>query len=235
MSRCRLLLIAALAVLLTVLLHPWVLPWMASWLIVDQRVPANASTVLLGGGDGQFDRAAELLSAEPGMRVLILDGGPGRLELLGILPTWPELVERELGLREVSADRLMVRQIEEPWAWDRIRRLDAWMAEHPDEYVVLLTDRFRSGGVDRLYRRLLDPAHYARLTIVGLPDRRYDESNWWRSRTGGKAMAGALADRLVLGWLGEQPIPVFDPDPDAYERRVMERWRQVAVSFDRQP
>lgn len=38
-------------------------------------------------------------------------------------------------------------------------------------------------------------------------------------------MAGALVDRLVFRWLGEQPIPVFDPDPDEYERRAMERWR----------
>ncbi len=224
MSRRWILLIVGLVFTVGVLLHPWILPQVAGWLIVDQPIPSEATTVVLGGGDGQFDRAAELLVDGPCTGVLILHGGPGRLALLGILSTWPELCEREFGLRDVPADRLTVRQIDGQHAWDNIRWLDRWMAEHPAEHLVLLTDRFRSGGVARLYRRLLDPAHYARLTIVGLPDRRYDESNWWRSRTGLKALAATLADRLAFSWLGEQPIPPYDPDPDEYERRALDRW-----------
>jgi hypothetical protein len=208
------------AIVLVAAFHPLILGWGAGSLIVDMPVPPAATTVLLAGGDRQFDHAAGLLENGPCSRVLIQSDPPSRLVHVGILPAWRELCERELAQRGVSADRLTVQCMDGQRSWDSIRQIDTWLAEHPDEHLVVLADRFRSGNLAHLYRRVLSTEHRDRVTICGLADRRYDETNWWRSRRGMKAFLGAQISGLSVRWFGEARRPSVDPDPEAYERRL---------------
>jgi len=214
--------VAALAAL--TVFHSAILTGCARLLVADQPLPESATHVLLGGGDRQFDRAAELLASGRCGRVLIQAGPPDRLAFLGILPTWTELCRRELGQRGVRDEQLVVQTIEPQPSWDAVRALDRWLAEHPDARLIVLCDRFRSGELAYVYRQILSNEHQARLTVLALPDRRYDESNWWRSRTGIKAFFGTLLARGYTRVRGEESGPPYDPDPDAYERRVVGQW-----------
>jgi hypothetical protein len=219
-DRFRLILFAAALAALTVF-HSAILGGCARLLVADQPLPESATHVLLGGGDRQFDLAAELLASGRCRRVLIQAGPPDRLAFLGILPTWTELCRREFGKRGVREEQLVVQAIKPQRSWDAVRALDGWLAEHPDARLIVLADRFRSGELAYVYRQILSDEHQGRLTVLALPDRRYDESNWWRSRTGIKAFFGTLLARGYMRVGGEESGPPYDPDPDAYERRVL--------------
>jgi hypothetical protein len=201
--------------------HPLVLRGCARLLVVDQPLPESASHVLLCGGDRQFDRAAELLASGRCRGVLIQAGLPDRLAYLGILPTWTELCRRELGRRGVPDERLTVQETAGQRSWDGVRALGDWLMQHPDARLILLVDRFASGGLAYILRQTLRPEHVERVALCALPDRRYDETNWWRSRTGLKAFLTSVLNRVTVRLCGEQRKPPYDPDPEAYERKVL--------------
>jgi hypothetical protein len=201
--------------------HPLVLRGCARLLVVDQPLPPSATHVLLRGGDRQFDRAAELLASGRCRGVLIQAGLPDRLAYLGILPTWTELCRRELGQRGVPDERLTVQETAGQRSWDGARALGDWLTQHPDARLIVLVDRFASGELAYILRQTLRPEHAARVALCALPDRRYDETNWWRSRTGLKAFLGSVLSGVTVRLCGEQRRPPYDPDPDVYEKRVL--------------
>jgi hypothetical protein len=84
---------------------------------------------------------------------------------------------------------------------------------------VVLCDRFGSGLLSHIYKREIRTACRWRAAIRALPDRRYDEANWWRSKPGIKSFFGAVFDQVYVRIRGEEPGRHVDFDPEAYEDR----------------
>jgi hypothetical protein len=101
-----------------------------------------------------------------------------------------------------------------------VRELQDWLAEHPDVSVSLVCDGFQSGYWGRVLDRTLPEAQRGRVAVHPLRDRRYDETNWWRSRTGWKDYWSAVVNWGYLGACGEDRPVQPEWDPDAYERAL---------------
>jgi hypothetical protein len=102
--------------------------------------------------------------------------------------------------------------------WDAARSLAAWLNDHPKDSVLLLCSRFRSALMRRVLDVVLDPNQAARVRVRALPDRRFDESNWWKYRTGFQAFGICWLMRIQT-WCGggdSEPIPCASADD--YER-----------------
>lgn len=199
-----------------------VLQGMAAMLVVDEPAP-QANCVLIGGGDGCFDVAAATWRANPSCRVLLMESPPGRLVRLGVLPTVEQTGRRALQARGVPPEAVEVIARRPDGPPTRTGRLEAWLEGHPDDRVLLLCDRFEGRQVRCLLDRGLGPAAAARVAVGGLPDRRYDETNWWRSRQGAKqwVLQGAA---LAQAWCCGEPEELReDWDPDEYERALRAR------------
>ncbi len=215
--------LAVLGALLLVagLAHPLVLRALGRVLVVDQPCEAP-SHVLLIGGDSAHDRAAELLRDDPRRRVLLIPWRPGRLTRVGLLPPAHQIARRALLERDVPAEAIHVLQGQARSQWQAARLLDDYLAAHPRAEVVVLCDRFASRRHRLVLDRVLDPRRAQRMSVRGLRDRRYDETDWWRVRRGAKEFltAGIV---LTHAWLAGETPPAPEWDPDEYERELVSR------------
>jgi hypothetical protein len=211
---------AAALLMLAIVLHVPLLRLGAGVLIADDPLAAP-SVVLLAGGDRCLDVARELYGAHASVRsVLVWQSLPGRLELLGVRPLAEETVRDELIARGVAPESIELLELTPDARLEQIERLDGWLTEHPEHRVLILCDRFSS----RLWRLRLDRglsrANRGRVGLRALPDRRYDETNWWRSREGIKAWFGSVFEQLYFRIGRAEPEEMIDYDPDLYEQRV---------------
>ena len=103
-------------------------------------------------------------------------------------------------------------------AWRKARLMDDWLRTHPGVRVQLMCNRFDSASLRHILSRVLGPERRGQVAVLGLKDRLFDETSWWKSRTGIKAvMFGALC-WLYVELRGEAPAPPQRWDPDEYER-----------------
>lgn len=188
-------------------------------LIVDEW-DREADHLLLFGGDRCFDVAARWHGEEPSRVILLVEEKPERLVRTGILPSFEETCLRELGARNVPEDSVAVIPGQAEHMREAAELLDEWLAQRPNARIQVLCDRFNS----RCCRLQLDAglglADAARLSVHGLPDRRYDETDWWTSRRGIKEFVPAA---LALGyaWCGAEDRARTEPwDPNEYEREL---------------
>ena len=75
--------------------------------------------------------------------------------------------------------------------------LAAWLAEHRDQKVKVLCNRFTSRTWKIVLERTVEPALAGQISIVPLPNRRYDETDWWRSKKGTVAVVN---NYIILGF-----------------------------------
>jgi hypothetical protein len=69
---------------------------------------------------------------------------------------------------------------------------------------------------------VLRPGAVGRVRILGLPSRQYDETNWWKSRIGLRALFCEYVS-LLYAWCRGENVPERPVwDPDAYERLLCE-------------
>ena len=209
----------AAVVLLAVVLHVPLLR-LAAGLLIAEDAPTTPRTMLIAGGDRCFDVASELYTGGEVQSVLLCQSLPERLELIGIRRSGAEIARDELIARNVSPESITLLQITPDAGLDPVERLDQWLAEHPEDQVVILCSRFSS----RLWRLRLDHGlsepNRVRTGLRALPDRRFDETNWWRSKDGIKAWFGSAFEQLYFrsGWA--EPEQLIDYDPDLYEQTV---------------
>lgn len=216
--------------LLVVCLALWRQPILQglAWILVVDQQPQQIDYVLIGGGDGCFDEAARLYRQRPSRRVLLMEPPPGRLVRLGILPTVESASRRALEARDVPPEvvEVIVWKAGDPTT--RTQRLQAWMKDHPHVRTVYLCERFASRHVRCLLDWRLAPEAAAHIAVRGLPDRRFDETNWWRSRRGVKEWV-LRSMALAHAWCrGEEDERGEDWDPDQYERSLRAERAEVA-------
>ena len=78
-----------------------------------------------------------------------------------------------------------------------------------------------------VYHWYLSPTARQHVRIHAIDDQRYDETNWWRSRSGLKKIFGAYIHLAyaLSGQVESPPGPRFDPD--RYEQQLRQRQEQA--------
>lgn len=211
-SRCRVkltLLVILGALSIVVILHAPLLRSVAWLLIVDQS-PASADSVLILAGNEGHKKASEMLAAGETRRVLVLEDGPSNLVRFGIVEPSHEKTLRRLVEYGVPKEAITVIQhragrSEPPLGW-----LSDWLTKNPDSRLCVLTGRFGSRQVRLAYNDLLTSKQAARVCVVGLPGRQFDETNWWKFRNGIKAVVGEYLALLHARSLGGRHNPGVD-------------------------
>jgi hypothetical protein len=210
--RRRLTIVAVVALAAWVFRAP-ILCGLAGGLIVEDRLVQEgfgpAPAVLILDGDRQFDSAARLYSAGGARTILVSSSPPDRLVRLGIMPRGEETAGRELLKRGVAKQDFVIIAGESDSRSRIAAALAAWLAEHPDQSVNVLCERFTSRAWKLVLRRAAGPPLKQHIRIVALPNRHYDETNWWRSKPGTMAF---LTNYIILGFhcwrSGDEPDDV---------------------------
>jgi hypothetical protein len=106
--------------------------------------------------------------------------------------------------------------------WAKARALRAWLLERPTATVVMLCDRLGTAHRRHVLNVVLDSSQAPRLYLRALPDRRYDETNWWMSRSGykGFGMAWLLQFRAWCAGGDHQPPPLHNADDYEHSLRL---------------
>jgi hypothetical protein len=207
------------------LFHSPLLRCLAGLLIADEPVGDCQYVGVLEwygrpDGDRCYDVAAELCRSRPSRGLLLVESGRSRLVEMGVLPSFEAISRRELKTRGPLPQTVSVIASDGFDDWAKARALRAWLADRPSGSVVLLCGAFRSAHLRYVLDAVLDPTQAARSRVRPLPDRRFDETNWWTSRDGIKAFGFAWL-RQLHGWFaGGDHLPPSSCRVDEYENRV---------------
>ncbi len=207
----------ALAIVAAVLVfHVPILRQVGSLLIVDTP-PPRPDALLLISGDGMYSRAAQAVLANPDLIVLKPEFTKARLEQMGI---WPDRVaefHRELTRRGVPDGQQVVLRGPARSEWEAADLLNHWLDRHREQQIAALCDEFQT----RRLKLVIDSVLKSRAGQVGihpLADRRYDSTNWWKSRAGIRAVILGGISLATASFHRAQPTPPPEWDPDDYER-----------------
>lgn len=206
-------LIAGLGLGGLVALHGIWLPWVAAPLIADQPDP-EAGVLCILGGDQRYAYPTR------GRQVLLFPGGDSWVCRVGAVEPSHLVALRQLKRCGVPAEQVELLPIEPRTLWDAADQLADWMEEHQALPVGVLTSRFHSREARHVLERTLPASAAARLRVMGLPDRRYDERSWWRSRDGWKAVFQAYLSLAFAVCSGRPGPPRETWDPDVYEQHL---------------
>ena len=145
-----------------------------------------------------------------------------RLEQIGVVPPIEELGKQKLLREGIAADAIDIIEGACQSEWDVVRSLDVWLNAHPDQRVRLLCDSFSSRRWRLIVERSLAAPNLARVEVEGIVDPRFNESNWWKSRTGLKGFLYNVFRQEYVRWHGEDRLPVIDWSADKYEPAALE-------------
>jgi hypothetical protein len=169
-------------------------------------------------GDRCYDVAGELFREKTARRVLLVGFRPGRLVEIGVLPSFEESGRREFARRGVPPEAISVAPGDGGSYRATAGTLAAWLRNHPDASVLLFCSQFRSAHLRRALDAVLGPAQSGQVRLRPLPDRRFNETNWWMCRPGFREFGIAWLMRLQ-GWLGGgQAVQPPQESADDYER-----------------
>ncbi len=200
-----------------------VLQGLAGPLVADPPQPDWNCLVVIDG-DGCYDRAAAGYHENTARRILLIERYRDRCVQIGALRSFDERSRSELKDRGAPDEAVTTIRGQSRTRWDEAHLLGKWLEEHPDARPLILCDRFWSGYTRHILDSSLGPAEAARVEVLGLPDRRYDETNWWKSRCGMKSFVISYLALAYAWYQGEDQVVVEPWDLDEYERVV----RQIA-------
>jgi hypothetical protein len=207
-------------IVMAVIFHQPLLRVVANVLIVDEPTE-GFDHLAITGGDHRHAIAGELFRGGKIQRVLMFEGQKKRLIEYGILPPPNEIARRQLEKEGIPADAISLIGGETQSTWQFAERLDSWLRTQKTVQVTVFADRFRSRDVRRVLDATLSAGSAARVRVRALPDRRYDETNWWRSRRGMKSFGNASMV-LLYRWINGRPESTFTDtwDPDVYQAQL---------------
>jgi hypothetical protein len=91
--------------------------------------------------------------------------------------------------------------------------------------VIVLCNRFNSRQRRVVLDQIVGPEPAGRIHLVALADRRYDENDWWTTRTGVKDFFSGWLGLVYARLVGEPPRRAEPWDPDRYQSELAERLR----------
>jgi hypothetical protein len=201
-------------------LHALWLPLLAGVLIVDESAE-DCTHVWLIGGDRCLEEAARLYRQDPQRVILIAESPLERLVEMGLLPAFHELAQRELQNRNVPQQAIRLVRGRPRDGWQAARLMDQALRDQ-DPQVLVLCDRFGSRRQRLILNRQLSDSLRARFRVRGLTDRRYDETNWWKSRGGIRTVLLSGISLSHVWWYGEPAERRRRWDADTLEQKLAE-------------
>lgn len=208
------------AIVLAAVCHAPLLRVAAGLLIVDEPQPPAPAYVLVCSGDRRCDVAADLYRRRAAEGVLLVEEHPPRLVREGIVPSREALAQRLLADRRVPQDIVTIIPGLARNEWQAARLLAGWIQERPDAHIVVLCDRFDSRRQRHVLAAALRAEQKGMISMRALPDRRFDERNWWKSREGLKAFFKCAVSAAYDYWCAEPAWIPQEWSPDDYERAL---------------
>ena len=209
------------------LVHGPLLRGLAGLLVVDEPADHFQYVGICGregepDGDRCYDAAADLFRQNPSCHILLVRSALTRLVETGVLPSFETLSRRELAARGLPKNAVssIARDGFDDWA--TARALRAWLLDRPAASVVLLCGRLRSAHLRHVLNVVLDSSQAARVRLRALRDRRYDETNWWMSRSGYKGFGMEWLRQFGAWCVGgdHQPPPLHTADDYEHSLRL---------------
>lgn len=223
--------LVAVALLMALFLHAPLLQGAASFLVSGDEASSGEFIVVLGG-DSAYDEAARLIDHAGWNRILIVQTQTNRLMDLGILPPADEVALKELQSRGVPRDRIKVIAGKASNDWEIVRQLISHLETEKAAESLILCDRFSSRRLRRIIKGVTVREQAKRISLTPLRDRRYDETNWWKSRTGVKQFCTHLGTNLLLTIVGECHCQNSSWDPDEFEQDLANRFASPEKGLD---
>ncbi len=190
----------------------------AAGLLISEDAGESADVVLPLGDAREFAEAARLCRSGRAAGVLLIPARPDFAQRLGVLPTDEALMRRELARAGVGDEIATTVLGQAGNDWSRFRQLGAWLADHPEMRVRLVSGRLQSARCRHILLAVL-PKEAARVRLEALARPEYDETNWWSRKEG-------LLD-VCNGWMGYSHILLCGEDeekpqwdPDQYEQNL---------------
>lgn len=153
--------------------------------------------------------------------VLLFSSERQRLVLLGVIPPGEELCRERLIRDGVLPDAIHFVDGKSRSDWQAARLIGAWLDEHSGKRINVLCERFSSHRWSLIFDRTITPSNRSRLAIEAVADPRFDETNWWRSRSGIKSYFHNVFRVGYARLHGEDSVPAADWSPEKYESSLL--------------
>lgn len=209
------------------LLHAPLLRGLAGLLIVDQptdKYDCIAMTAWGQGPDGDrcYDAAAELWRQKSACGILLLSPKLNRIEQIGATPPFEAICRRELAARGVPDESISIIHSNRYDYRATARSLAAWLSNHPGKTVLLLGEQFRTAQIRNALDAVLDPADAARVFIKAMPNREFDDANWWTRRCGFRMFGSCWLLRFQDWLYGDRTTLMPERNADDYQRHCLQ-------------
>lgn len=188
----------------------------------ENRPLGSESYLLVGSGDRVEEVAVEYVAEGKADGFIVLRWPPARTVQLGALPAGTDLRIAELMKRGVAREEIIVVDVEGDAHWDWARKIGDLLKATSDANLLLLCDQFASRQQRAIIDRVATPSVAHRIKIVPLPDRRYDQSNWWTCRLGVRRVGAGYLSLAYMYLTGEPPPRHPYRSPDEYEQWFLE-------------
>ncbi len=198
-----------------------ILQSMAKLLVTEtQQHGSSHVAVFEDNGDGCYDKAAKLYHEDESCRILLIEPDAEHVVRIGIKPSFEARSRRVLLSRGVPNKAVAVLAGGAGDRWKETRLLGNWLKDHPDVHVLVPVSQFNSRRCRYILDSVLEPADAARVEVFALTDRRYDETDWWKSRRGVKDFLFAYLSLAYARCIGEDRAKPEPWNPDDYERTL---------------
>jgi len=218
--------LVATALVLCIVTHGYWLPPAAEPLLARPVPPDFEPTAIwLHSGDGHSLPGQDTLNLLADLQhrysaeIVVTVGRRSRVVEIGALPPMDELIRRAASRRGIPADRVVGVPYQGAQLWSAADWIQGYLKQHPQARVLFLCETFAGASVEHVFDSAFDADCRGRVAVLGVPDRRFDARQWWRTRAGVKA----LMNGYLFGVHGlVQPHP---PDPpELTVQQLMDRF-----------
>jgi len=183
------------------------LTYLAGVLIHDGN-HATPTAVLIYDGDRCFVVAAKLVSSGTN-DVILPSGRRNRLVRMGVLLPSEEIGRRELLKQNVPEGNIYSIAVHGKMDCSTVATaLCDWAEDHPGRTIGVLCDRFSSRKWRTILNRAPNLSAVKRIHVIPVPDRHFNETNWWQSKEGTMAFVNGIL-RLTFCYLHPDGEPVW--------------------------
>ncbi len=213
-------------VVLAVVSHPWWLRAFGEFLVAERPLPPADVAIVLGG-DHRLQRAAALFDERAVSEIWLLERRASYAVSVGILPPKDAVETEQLRQRGIPDGKIRVLSGSMRDVDDAARMIARALRDSPETRAIVLCDRLNGRNVRMVFasvpgQPLVSRGVDSRVGVLGMPNDRFDEGDWWKSRAGWKGVfnsACQLVFTMVRG--ADAKREPFAWDADDYERRFV--------------